>query len=60
MAVDAPSARPGAVEGRSFTLRGVLAGLAIGLVICFSNSTLRRNSRAYVSHQAPKAGRVLT
>ncbi|KAF3766005.1 hypothetical protein M406DRAFT_97427 [Cryphonectria parasitica EP155] len=25
------------VEGRSFTIRGVLAGLAVGLIICFSN-----------------------
>ena len=25
------------VPGRSFTLRGVLAGLAVGTVICFSN-----------------------
>lgn len=26
-----------AIEGESFTLRGVLVGLAVGLVICFSN-----------------------
>lgn len=25
------------VEGRSFTVRGVLVGLLVGLVICFSN-----------------------
>ena len=29
------------ILGRSFTVRGVLAGLAIGLVICFSNSIHR-------------------
>lgn len=32
------TAKPGLdVEGRSFTLRGVAAGLLVGLVICFSN-----------------------
>lgn len=32
------AAKPGLdVEGRSFTLRGVAAGLVVGLVICFSN-----------------------
>ncbi|TDZ33621.1 putative oligopeptide transporter [Colletotrichum trifolii] len=25
------------IEGRSFTIRGVLVGLLVGLVICFSN-----------------------
>ncbi|ROW16925.1 hypothetical protein VPNG_01308 [Cytospora leucostoma] len=31
-------AKPGLdVEGRSFTLRGIAAGLLVGLVICFSN-----------------------
>lgn len=33
-----PTAKPGLqVEGRSFTVRGVAAGLLVGLVICFSN-----------------------
>lgn len=33
-----PSAKPGLEpEGRSFTIRGVAAGLVVGLVICFSN-----------------------
>lgn len=32
-----PSKPPLDVEGRSFTLRGVAAGLLVGLVICFSN-----------------------
>lgn len=31
-------ARPAATPaGRSFTLRGILVGLLVGLVICFSN-----------------------
>lgn len=34
----APTTKPGLeVEGRSFTVRGVAAGLLVGLVICFSN-----------------------
>lgn len=34
----APATKPGLeVEGRSFTFRGVAAGLLVGLVICFSN-----------------------
>lgn len=36
--VSAPVSKPGLdVHGRSFTVRGVAAGLLVGLVICFSN-----------------------